>query len=219
MAKASSADNKKFTAALDGKEIPILPLDEKWPLLFGADGPPPDVRNTTVELEKLLDKQSSMREKIKEVKRLKKKLLSEIIPLQQKAMKERAGGPAHQMLDKHTGLVSQCNARIEQMEDEQIGLPREIYQVNFKLMLQTMSFCYGYMKAGTEQITAIDKWISDVRVELKKQLIRKQESELHNYNIYTYMHQIFGPEVIDLFDMQYDPEKWHPRIAGEGEIE
>ena len=70
----------------------------------------------------------------------------------------------------------------------------------------------------TEQISVINNWITDVRAELKKQLIRKQESELDNYNIYTYMHDIFGPEVIELFDMKYDPEQWHPRIAGEGEV-
>lgn len=210
------ADTEKYTLALEGKDIPILTLDAKWKLLFGDDGLPPKVSETAKELDDLLEKQSALREKVKEVKKLKKKLLGDIMPLRQRAMSE-PGGQAEALLDKHTSLVAECNEKIEQMEDEQIGLPREISQVNYRLMLMTMTHCYEYMHANTEQISVINNWITDVRAELKKQLINKQESELDNYNIYTYMHQIFGPEVIEIFDMKYDPEKWHLRIAGEGE--
>lgn len=212
-------DNSTFIEALEGKEIPILTLDEKWSLLFGADGMPPQIEKTARELNDLLDKQHALREKIKEVKRLKKKLLDEIMKLRGRLMGREGDAKTEAILDKQTSLINDCNDKIAMLEDQQLGIPREIYQTNFKLMLQTMKHCYDYMKTSTEQITKINAWIGDVRVELKKQLIRKQESELDNYNIYTYMHQIFGPEVIELFDMKYDPEKWHPRIAGEGEIE
>ncbi|MBR0164889.1 MAG: hypothetical protein IJQ12_09470 [Lachnospiraceae bacterium] len=212
-------ENAAFRTALEGKDIPILTLDEKWPLLFGSEGMPAQIEKTARELDTLLDKQHQVREKIKEVKRLKKKLLDEIMKLRGRLMGREGDAKTEAILDKQTSLINDCNDKIEMLEDQQIGLPREIYQVNFRLMLQTMSFCYEYMQQSTEQISAINAWISDVRTELKKQLIRKQESELDNYNIYTYMHQIFGPEVIELFDMKYDPEKWHPRIAQEGEIE
>ena len=29
--------------------------------------------------------------------------------------------------------------------------------------------------------------------------------ELENHDLYAYMHDIFGAEVIDLFDMKYNP--------------
>ena len=209
------ADNTKYEIALEGKEIPILTMDEKWRLLFGNDGLPPKVSETARELDEMLAKQASLREKVKEVKKLKKKLLGDIMPLRQRAMSEPEGSQADLLLEKHTSLIADCNDKIEQMEEEQIGIPREIYRINYKLMLMTMSHCYEYMHANTEQISVINSWIGDVRTELKKQLIRKQESELDNYTIYSYMHDIFGPEVIDLFDMKYDPEQWHPRIAGE----
>ena len=48
------------------------------------------------------------------------------------------------------------------------------------------------------------------RKELKKQVIRLQEGEMENFNLYSYMHQIFGPEVIDIFDLKYDPNRRHP---------
>ena len=45
-----------------------------------------------------------------------------------------------------------------------------------------------------------------MRVELKKNVVRKQEMEVANQEIYSFMHDIFGSDVIDLFDMKYNPE-------------
>ena len=49
--------------------------------------------------------------------------------------------------------------------------------------------------------------MAEIRIELKKRLIRKQEMEQRNRNIYSYMHDVFGAEVIELFDMRYNPEE------------
>ena len=37
-------------------------------------------------------------------------------------------------------------------------------------------------------------------------MIRKQEREWLNQEMYAYMHDIFGPEVIEIFDMTYNPD-------------
>mgnify|MGYP006990361326 CR=1 FL=1 len=38
---------------------------------------------------------------------------------------------------------------------------------------------------------------------------QKQEMEQRNHAIYSYMHALFGAEVIDMFDMKYNPEQLH----------
>ena len=43
-----------------------------------------------------------------------------------------------------------------------------------------------------------------VRIDLKKNIIRKQNRTINNKEIYSYLHDIFGAEVLDLFDIQYD---------------
>ena len=78
-------------------------------------------------------------------------------------------------------------------------------------MLATMDCCYTTMQENTEGIKEISKWVTDVRVELKKQLVRKQEMEQRNHAIYSYMHDVFGAEVLELFDMTYNPEEQHPK--------
>ena len=50
----------------------------------------------------------------------------------------------------------------------------------------------------------IDEWIANIRVELKKNVIKKQNRDINNREIYSYLHDIFGAEVLDLFDIEYD---------------
>ena len=50
----------------------------------------------------------------------------------------------------------------------------------------------------------IDDWIANIRGELKKNVIRKQNRDINNREIYSYHHDIIGAEVLDNFDIEYD---------------
>jgi len=210
-----SDKREHYNVALEGKNIPILTQDEKWHMLFEQTKMPDSVRKIADELDALLAEQAEIKENIKKVKRLKKDLLSEIVLLRDKASK--LSGKSAQAVEKeikdHTRLINDCNDKIEGYEDDLIGLPREIYQVDYKLMLATMEICYSRLHKNSDEIRAIDEWLGKIRVQLKKNVIRMQEREVENYNLYSYMHQIFGPEVIELFDLKYDPDKRHPLRA------
>ncbi len=201
---------KNYQKALEGRNIPILVLDEKWKLLFGEEGMSPELEEKAAELKEMTGRQEKLREEIKDIKRLKRKLMGEIMTIHDRLNKEGPGSSASKELDDHTRLINDCNDRLESKEDELMDLPREMYQLNYELMLETMQVCYGKLHQNSAQITQIEGWLREVRVELKKQLIHKQESELENFNLYSYMHDIFGPEVIEIFDMQYDPDQKHP---------
>ena len=45
-----------------------------------------------------------------------------------------------------------------------------------------------------------------MKEELKEKLILKQEKETVNQELYSYMHDIFGADVINLFDTKYKIE-------------
>ena len=60
---------------------------------------------------------------------------------------------------------------------------------------------------SNKQINDTAEWVSSIRIELKKRLIEKQQMEQQNQEIYNYMHDIFGAEVVNLFDMKYNPEQ------------
>ena len=107
----------------------------------------------------------------------------------------------------HKRLINDCNEKLEVYEEEMVELPRQINQLNNKMMLVTMEVCYKRIQQNTTELEAIEEWIGNIRRELKKKVIRKQEKEAMNRQLYSYMHDIFGADVIELFDMKYNPEE------------
>ena len=71
-------------------------------------------------------------------------------------------------------------------------------------MVRTMEMCYEVLKVNEKDIEEIGAWINEVRIELKKNIIRKQEKEIKNYELYSFMHDIFGSDVVDIFDMNQE---------------
>ncbi len=205
MAKKEDA----YMSALEGKSIPILTLDNKWHQLFTQTDMTPEIEELADELNSLVEKDGKLRSENKDIKRLKKKLLGEIVPLRDKANKSPSAA-IEKEISERTRLINECNDRLAGREDELLDLSRQIYDVDYKLMLETMKVCYERLHENTAEIKGLDEWISKARIELKKNIIRLQESEMENYNLYSYMHQIFGPEVVDIFDMKYDPNRRHP---------
>ncbi len=195
-----------FKPALSSKKIPVLTLDNKWHQLFKKTDPDRELKRLETRLNDLLKKQGKANTDIKELKKLKKKLMDEIMQLADEASN---GGDktAEKKLQSNKELINECNEKTKEYEDELLELPGEIDRVNKELMLKTMEICYDTLKRNKAEIDETSKWISGVRVELKKRLVRKQEQEQMNQDIYTYMHNIFGPDVIDMFDLEYLDEE------------
>lgn len=197
-----SRTDEVFKPALNGRKIPVLTLDNKWHQLFTKAEPDRELKRLENELNTLLKKQGKANTEIKELKKLKNRLMGEIVHLADEA----TGGKdknAEKKLEENTKLINECNEKTQEYEDQLMELPREIDRVNKELMIKTMEICYDTLKRNKEEIDETSKWISSVRVELKKRLIRKQEQEQTNQDIYTYMHNVFGPDVIDMFDLEY----------------
>ena len=203
-------NDEVYMSALEGKSIPILTLDNKWHQLFTQTEMTPEIQNLADQLNALVERDGKIRTETKDIKKLKKKLLGEIVPLRDKANKAGNSPEIEKEIQDRTRLINECNDRLDSHNEELMSLSKEIYDMDYKLMLETMSVCYDRLHENTDYIKAMDTWISKVRVELKKNVIRLQETEMENYNLYSYMHQIFGPEVVEIFDMKYDPDRRHP---------
>lgn len=75
---------------------------------------------------------------------------------------------------------------------------------NEELMLLSMDYFYSKLRVNQQEAKEIEDWITQVRIDLKKNIIKKQNREINNREIYAYLHDILGNEVIDIFDIQYD---------------
>ena len=202
--KMGDARQEAFRAALQGKNLPILTLDNKWYRLLDEETRA-SVKGMEDQLNNLLKRQGKLNTEIDEIRKLKKKLMSEIVPLVNEA--DQTGDKSlEKKIDQNKRLVEECNQRMENYTDEMKELPREIDRVNFQLMMATMDCCYDTMQVNADEIEQIDTWVREIRIELKKRLVRKQEMEQKNHEIYSYMHDVFGADVIDIFDMQHNQE-------------
>lgn len=213
---AGKNKQETFSDALRGKNVPVLTLDRKWYRLLDDVGKAA-VKDLEEQLNTLLKRQGKLNTESKDIKKLKKKLMGEIVPMVDE-MEQRPNKKLEKKIEEHKRLIEDCNDKLKEYEEELIDIPREINRVNMQLMLITMELCYDTIQDNTQQIQEIAEWITKIRIELKKNLIRKQEMEQRNYDIYSYMNSIFGMEVTDLFDMKYNPEEQFPAPAGGKEI-
>lgn len=191
-----------FLSALEGKNIPILTLDNAWHRLFTQTDPTPEIISLENELNELLKKQGKYNTETKQIRALKKKLMDEIVEIMND-LGNGASKKTEKQLDEKKRLIEECNQKLEEVGDDLYDLPQRIKDVNLKLMIATMETCYDQIQANNEQIEEISAWVDKIRVELKKNVVIKQQKLQRNQNFYTYMHNIFGADVIELFDLKY----------------
>lgn len=192
--------DERFKNALTEKHIPILILDNKWHRLFGKTGTTKEITRLENELKELLKRQGKLNDEMKRLKTIKNNLMSEIVSLM-----ENQDASSDKKVSENKRLINEVNDKLASHEDEMLELPREIDRVNRELMLTTMQLCYGKLEENTREIEEIAGWIRKMRVELKRNIISKQQKEINNAELYSYMHDIFGSNVLELFDMKYEP--------------
>lgn len=198
-----SNKEETFINALSGKKIPILTLDHKWHQLFTQVDSSAEIKEKEERLNELLKRQGKINTETKEIKKIKSRLMDEIVAM----MDEQNSPAAIKKTDENKRLIEECNERLDSYRDELLDLPLEIDSANKELMLMSMEICYQDIISNTEQLEQISQWINNMRVELKKNVIRKEEMQRRNNDLYSYMHDIFGADVIELFDMKFKKEE------------
>lgn len=192
--------DEKYIPAIQNKKIPIVTLDHKWHQLFLKIEKTDTIIKNEEKLNELLRRQGKCNTESKDIKKLKKKMMDEIMTLM-----EQEDKTSKKTIEDNKRLINECNEKLEAYQEELLELPREIKEINNDLMIETMDICYNILHSNEKDLEEITQWIQNVRIELKKNVVRKQEMEIENHDLYAYMHDIFGAEVIDLFDMKYNP--------------
>ena len=188
-----------FIKSLEGKRIPVLTLDNKWHRLFTMMEPDRELKRLENELNSLLKLQGKMNTETKSIRKIKKKLMDEIVQLM-----ERNDAIANKKVEENKRLIEECNEKLEEYQDKLLDIPKQIDDANHKLMIRTMEMCYEVLQVNTKEIDEIGEWITKIRIELKKNIVRKQEKEIKNHELYAYMHDIFGADVVEIFDMKQE---------------
>ncbi len=193
-------EDDRLKRAVASKNIPVVTLDNKWHKIWTMIEKPSDVSKSEKQLNELLKRQGKINTESKDIKKLKKKLMDEIVVLM-----DGAEAGSDKKIEDNKRLIEECNQKLSDYEEQMGDLPKEIDEINRSIMQTTAELVYDVMHKNEQDIERLADWISGIRIELKKNVVRKQEMEIQNGVMYSYMHDVFGPDVVDMFDMKYNP--------------
>lgn len=192
-----------FERMVHSSKIPLLILDQKWHHLFSEESKPKDVEKLEQKLKKQLAGQGKINQEFKELKGLKTRLMKNIVANMDEIGEQ---GQETRKLQEDRRLITEINERLEDKEAELRELQVQMEENNALLMVATMEFCYRIMNSNETEREQLASWIDEMRMELKEKIVRKDIIEEKNREIYAYLHDIFGAQVVEAFDLKYAEE-------------
>lgn len=205
--QSGKIESGEFLDAIKDVRIPLLVLDEKWHHLFKGMGKTDEILSNEKKVNDLLKLQGKLNDDLRALKKIKNDLMQGIVENMDAVDDEKSDVSRRQKIEENKRLIDEVNSKMEECEDRLIDLPRELDAANKRLMIYSMDYCYRKLRDNSKEIEEIAQWIADIRIELKKKILIKQNDEHKNEEIYSYMHDILGASVIDVFDLQYENDK------------
>jgi hypothetical protein len=194
-----NSNDINFEKVFKGKKIPLVVLDERWHELFPEYDKPSQIRDIEVQLNNLIKQQGKIATELKDLKQLKTKLMQEIIEHMDPS-EGNSGKLKAKKLDQNQKMIKEITEKSKNLEDSLIDLPYEIKELNEKLIIESAMVCYHRLTVNKQKINEIGKWVLSIREELKDKILEKQDMEMKNTAIYSYMHDMLGPELLQELD-------------------
>ncbi len=198
------AQKKDFEVFLQGRKLPVCVLEEKWHKVFALKGKPEHITVLEEKLTEMVERQEALGTEVRDLKKLKSKLMANIVANMDGTYAENEGKISSKKLEEDKRLIDEINEKLAADDDELLDLPRDIDRTNKELMLLTVEYCYEKLRINLAEAREITDWITQVRIDLKKNIIKKQNREINTRQIYAYMHDIFGADMMDVFDLDND---------------
>lgn len=199
---AKKEEEIQYDKLIDMKKVPILPLDNRWHQLFPADSKPAKLKKLEKEVMSLVKRESGVNHEMKDLVKLKKKLMKEIVSNMEETDSEHEK-LRQKKLAASKKLIGDINEKFQNLENEKYQLPYRLIRANQELLIESVELCYERLETNQRQIEILTEWIENTRTELKKNVIIKQEKQDLNHSIYSYMHDILGPEFMEIFDKDH----------------
>ena len=190
-----------FDKVVKDRKLPILTIDNRWHELFTEDQKTPEILELEQKVNNLLKKQGKLVNDIKDMKKLKSNLIKDIMDNMDIGT-DGIGKIRERKLGQNKQFINELNSKIEMAMDELADIPYQIKEVNEELVSQSVKCFYERLEKNKAELKDVADWIARIREELKLKILIKQDLETKNSKIYSYMHDILGAELMELFDQQ-----------------
>lgn len=189
-----------YRILLKKRKLPILTLDSRWHSMFPKESKSRNIKKLESYLNSQLKKQGKATNEYKEMQKLKEKLMKEILQNMDSLPDEKREAVRQKKLEKSRQLINEINEKLEISQEQQDSFPSQIRRANEELMLASAEECYEKIQTNDIELKELTEWIDKTRVELKKRILIKQEKEEMNEKLYSYLHDMLGPEFMEAFD-------------------
>ena len=183
---------------LKKKNIPIACLDERWLRLFPDSEKTPLIKKLENELKELLKRQGKVNPDLKDIRVVRDKLTQSVLDTA-----EDTSIPENKRLKKQAAsqrLIVEARQKQDNLELELDELPDKIKEANSALIFESVRVCYQRINQNKRDIDMLEQWIEQMREKLKERVVLKQDKEITNEEIYTYLHGMLGAGVMEAFD-------------------
>ena len=152
-------------------KLPILTLDVKWQAIFNNEDKSDEIAKLEKELNKVLKSQGRINNDMKDLKKLKKQLMAEIMANMDSPDESRA----RKKVQKSKELIEEINDKLILLEDEELDIPSSMADINARLALESMSEMIDVLDDSQEEIDELEEWINETRAELKERVLILQK--------------------------------------------
>ena len=196
--KQLSEEELKICELLKNRNIPIVSLDVKWLRLFPEEEKTREIKELEYELKELLKRQGKVNTELKDIKVVREKLTRSILDTAEDLTIPEAKRLKKQEASQR--LIVEAREKQQELEAEQLELPQLIKDANNALIFESVRVCYSRIEKNKNDIDKLAAWIEDTRNKLKERVVIKQDKELKNKEMYAYLHDILGANVMEAFD-------------------
>lgn len=193
-----TTDELRIWELLKKRNIPIASLDERWLKLFPENEKTPKIRRLERELTELLKRQGKVNTDLKDIKAVRDRLTQSVLDTAEDTSISLAKRMKKQAVSQR--LILESREKLEKLEREQAGLPERIKEANSALIFESVRVCYDRIGKNRQDIEKLTEWIDETRLKLKERVLIKQDKEIKNEEIYTYLHGMLGAGVMEAFD-------------------
>lgn len=188
--------------ALIHKKLPILTLDGQWHELFLHLDKTSRLSQLEVKLNDQLKQQGKLVNDMKDMKKLKQKLLSGIVenmeenPAQSNRLRVKKQETSHR-------LILDINGKMESSKEELMEIPYQMRETNTDLAEESIRIMYEKMRENQDEIKEIDQWLSEYEKKLAVKEHKRKEAEQQNQALYSYLHKLLGSQMMEQLDKYY----------------
>lgn len=183
-------------------QLPILTLDNQWHRLFPDDQKTETIKVLEQKVNNLLKKQGKLTNDIQEMKTLKKRFIKDIM-MNMDIGTDNNSRVKEKKFDKSKQYINEINDKIDKSMDELGDIPYQIRDANAELVSESVNVLYQRFIQNNARINELTRRINQIREELDQMNELKRDLEASNSDLYTYMHDLLGVDLMDILDGKY----------------